>query len=125
MPDIDNPPLLRFRERDRQRQAGDENVLVGIRRAEDDEDAWSKELAGFEPWSRLTPEDKANNTRSHRRCLDRSLHLVVQRKIGETLHWDLPTVIHKGEETMKASAERALSTHCGDQLQATVLGNAP
>ena len=118
-------PILSFsRERIAKRKAG-ETLEAGVRTAVDDEDSWEKELSGFKPWPRKTTADDQCDVHSIRRALDRPLHLVVERKFGNVLHWDLPTAIHQSGETMRDTAERAVKSYCGNHLQVTVLGNAP
>jgi len=107
------------------RKAGDGILEAGMRTAVDDEDAWAKEFDAFTPVSRETEADEKNDVRSVRRALHRPLHLIVQRNIGGDLFWDLPTVVNKGEETMRETAERALESACGTGLNVSVLGNAP
>lgn len=45
--------------------------------------------------------------------------------LGQDKSWDLPTLARREGETMRQTAERALSTLCGDALPFQVLGNAP
>lgn len=112
-------------ERAEKRKTNDGILEAGVRTAVDDEDAWAKEFAAFTPISRQTEADEKNDVRSLRRALHRPLHLIVERKVGSDLFWDLPTVINKGGETMRETAERALASACGTGLSVNVLGNAP
>lgn len=89
--------------------------------AADDEDAWEKDFAKFVPASCSGDEDK----RSLNRSLDRPLHLLVQRRLGDSLIWDLPTVIRQEGESLRQVAERAILEHIGTSLTAQILGNAP
>jgi len=104
-----------------------EQIEAGERTAVDDQDEWEKEFAAFTPVPRKTEADEKCDVRSIRRALDRPLHLIAQRKIGDALHWDLPTAINvrEGGESMRETAERALFSHFGDGLKVSVLGNAP
>lgn len=111
-------------ERAAKRKAG-EQLEAGVRTAVDDEDDWEKEFAGFTPVSRKTEADEKGDVRSVRRSLDRPLHLIVQRKIGDTWWWDLPTAANASGETMRDTAERALASSLGSGLKVDVLGNAP
>jgi len=113
-------------ERAAKRKAGGELLEAGVRTAVDDEDDWEKEFAAFAAVSRKTEADEKSDVRSVRRSLERPLHLIVERKIGGVLHWDLPTAINQGGgETMRETAERALSASCGPGAKVSVLGNAP
>ena len=39
--------------------------------------------------------DETNDIHSVDRCLDRPIYLLVERKLGNAFHWDLPTTITK------------------------------
>jgi large subunit ribosomal protein L46 len=69
--------------------------------------------------------DEKNDTKSVLRQLDKSLFLTVQRQLGDTLFWDLPTVFNAKGESLRDSAQRAIVDHCGSKFSAQVLGNAP
>ena len=51
--------------------------------------------------------DDAGDVHSLHRCLDRPLFLIVERKLGNAYHWDLPTLVRKDGETLRQTAERA------------------
>lgn len=88
------------------------------------EDKWDAELKSFTPASRITDADKSGDQRSLDRKLDSSLYLLVKQNIAGREHWVLPQATWEDGETLRQTAERALSSVCGD-VQANVLGNAP
>ncbi|KAK3248496.1 hypothetical protein CYMTET_42039 [Cymbomonas tetramitiformis] len=77
----------------------------------------------FEPAPRTTAADAANDTKSLDRALDKRLYLFVRHKQG---HWHFPHTSHNPGETMRQTAERALSEYwAGDGEDAYFIGNAP
>ncbi len=101
------------------------NVVDTLRTAVDDEEIWAKDAESFKPASTTTEADKSKDLRSSDRELSRPLHLMVKRILGKDQFWDLPTVSHAEGESLRDTAERAISEHCGDNLKVRVLGNAP
>lgn len=87
---------------------------------------WEKEYMAFQPADRTTEADKTNDTKSRDRKLDRKLILVVKHSFDNEKEekWRLPQVERQEGESMRQTAERALSTRCGN-LNATFIGNAP
>ncbi|XP_005108662.1 39S ribosomal protein L46, mitochondrial [Aplysia californica] len=88
------------------------------------EDKWDAELKAFTAASRRTAADESGDRRSLDRCLDSSLYLLVKQNIGGKDHWVLPQAEWEQGETMKQTAERALTSVCGD-VKASFLGGAP
>ena len=108
-------------------------ISAGARTAEDDSDAWKKDLAAFIPAPKKIRAGENSEIRSTERALDKPLHLLVERNLGNMesnkekpfFCWDLPTCIRKDEESMREVAERALRDSCGSQLKVDLIGNAP
>ncbi|KAH8395344.1 hypothetical protein KR222_010169 [Zaprionus bogoriensis] len=98
---------------------------VAKQTAQDLKDAWSEELKKFELAARTTPDDAANKTTSTDRCLEDTLFLVVQQKLGQQQHLLLPQGKREEGETMRQTAERVLREQCGNELQVLFYGNAP
>ncbi|CAL1541776.1 unnamed protein product [Lymnaea stagnalis] len=88
------------------------------------EDKWEAELKLFTPAPRETEADYKNDRHSLERKLDKSLYLLVKQNIEGKDHWILPQTTWRNGETMRQTAERALSSICGD-VKVTFLGNAP
>ena len=105
----------------------------GTRTAEDDHDAWCKDKQSFTCKSKFTKADETNDLSSLVRCLDKPLHLIIERNCGvqnnptEKPHfvWDIPSSIRLEGETMRQVAERAVRETCGSDLDVQILGNAP
>ncbi|EDW50117.1 39S ribosomal protein L46, mitochondrial [Drosophila sechellia] len=93
--------------------------------AQDLKDAYVEELKKFQLGSRTTPDDKANRTTSTDRCLDDTLYLLVQQKLGQQEHLILPQGKREEGESMRQTAERVLRESCGQELQVLFYGNAP
>ncbi|KMY96948.1 39S ribosomal protein L46, mitochondrial [Drosophila simulans] len=93
--------------------------------AQDLKDAYVEELKKFQLGSRTTPDDKANRTTSTDRCLDDTLYLLVQQKLGQQEHLLLPQGKREEGESMRQTAERVLRESCGQELQVLFYGNAP
>ena len=45
--------------------------------------------------------------------------------LGSESYWNLPHTVRKDGETMRQTAERAITSHCGNKIKFNVLGNAP
>lgn len=93
--------------------------------AQDLKDAYVEELKKFQLGSRTTPDDQANRTTSTDRCLDDTLYLLVQQKLGQQEHLILPQGKREEGESMRQTAERVLRESCGQELQVLFYGNAP
>eukprot|EP00051_Salpingoeca_urceolata_P029235 m.489348 g.489348 ORF g.489348 m.489348 type:complete len:297 (-) comp26613_c0_seq1:106-996(-) len=113
-------------------KADAEKAAEEARRAEADRDGFgsmSFEQEGGEDGPLVAPRttwaDKANDTTSLDRKLDRTLFLVVRRAAADP--WGLPTATHElGEVGLRLTAERALSAACDlEQMQPYFLSNTP
>ncbi|XP_017079878.1 39S ribosomal protein L46, mitochondrial [Drosophila eugracilis] len=93
--------------------------------AQDLKDAYVEELKKFQLGSRTTPDDKANRTSSTDRCLEETLYLLIQQKLGQQEHLVLPQGKREEGESMRQTAERVLREKCGQDLQVLFYGNAP
>ncbi|EDV50226.1 39S ribosomal protein L46, mitochondrial [Drosophila erecta] len=93
--------------------------------AQDLKDAYVEELKKFQLGSRTTPDDQANKTTSTDRCLEETLYLLVQQKLGQQEHLILPQGKRQEGESMRQTAERVLRERCGQELQVLFYGNAP
>ncbi|KAH8296507.1 hypothetical protein KR054_007135 [Drosophila jambulina] len=93
--------------------------------AQDLKDAYVEELKKFQLGPRTTPDDQANKTSSTDRCLEDTLYLLVQQKLGQQQHLLLPQGKRQEGETMRQTAERVLREQCGQELQVLFYGNAP
>lgn len=93
--------------------------------AQDLKDAYVEELKKFQLGSRTTPDDQANKTTSTDRCLEDTLYLLVQQKLGQQQHLLLPQGKRQEGESMRQTAERVLREQCGQELQVLFYGNAP
>lgn len=96
-----------------------------VETAVDLEDRLAKEFKNFQFMSRETEDDKTNNLRSLNRKLDQNLLLIVQQKNAQSNkdEWVFPEKIYEGETSLRAAAERLVST-CGN-LHVQIAGNAP
>ncbi|KAM8710320.1 hypothetical protein ACLKA7_017019 [Drosophila subpalustris] len=93
--------------------------------AQDLKDAYIEELKKFEVAPRTTADDAANKTTSTDRCLEDTLYLLVQQKLGQQQHLILPQGRRQEGESMRQTAERVLREQCGNDLQVLFYGNAP
>ncbi|MBN3278536.1 RM46 protein, partial [Polyodon spathula] len=113
----------------------DEDSGQDIVTAQDLEDTWDQKLRQFKPAPRVTGSiqkqllnseaDKKADRTCLERCLADSLVLLVKEKIGSGDVWLLPQVQWENGETLRETAERALTTLTGNSIKATFLGNAP
>ncbi|KAG8001348.1 39S ribosomal protein L46 [Nibea albiflora] len=69
--------------------------------------------------------DVDENLTSPERCLADSLLLLVEQQVGGRKMWLLPQTQWQEGETLRQTAERALSSLSGAGFKATFLGNAP
>ncbi|XP_017059556.1 39S ribosomal protein L46, mitochondrial [Drosophila ficusphila] len=93
--------------------------------AQDLKDNYIEELKKFQFGDRTTPDDKANKTSSTDRCLEDTLYLLVQQKLGQQEHLILPQGKREEGESMRQTAERVLREQCGQELRVLFYGNAP
>lgn len=93
--------------------------------AQDLKDAYIEELNKFKFAPRSTADDQSKNIASTNRCLDDSLFLLVEQKLGTKSHFLLPQGPRLDGETMRQAAERVLREKCGDKMIVQFYGNAP
>ncbi|XP_003742351.1 39S ribosomal protein L46, mitochondrial [Galendromus occidentalis] len=98
------------------------SAQVKIQLAEDLLADWKQEAERIKAKLSYTP---VTDVRSHERCLDQPVTLLVKQKIGNDSLWCFPESAHKRGETLRQTAERAISEAVGDKLQYVTLGNAP
>ena len=77
----------------------------------------------FKSFSYVIAADESGDLKSTDRLLDRHLLFVVKSSTGKN-NWILPQAEWKGGESLKQTAERALSQHVSG-VQTKFLGNAP
>lgn len=98
---------------------------VASQTAQDNVDAWKKELAKFQFASRTTPADQNNDIKSINRKLDDTLVLLTEQQIGNRKVFLLPQGKRNDGETLRQTAERVLQAACGNSLNVQFWGNAP
>ena len=103
----------------------DLDEAISKQTAQDLKDAYTEELNKFQFASRTTADDKAMKITSTNRCLDDTLYLLVEQKLGSKNHLLLPQGPRLEGETMRQTAERVLREKCGDALNVQFYGNAP
>ncbi|XP_034004788.1 39S ribosomal protein L46, mitochondrial [Trematomus bernacchii] len=92
--------------------------------AQDLEDSWEQKLNNFQPAARVS--DSEGDPGSLQRCLSDSLLLLVERPVGSEKLWMLPQTEWQRGETLRETAERALSSlPAASGFKATFLGNTP
>ncbi|KAI5281538.1 54S ribosomal protein L17 mitochondrial, partial [Ascosphaera aggregata] len=77
------------------------------------------------PLSRVTEADLTKDYRSLDRELQRTVYLLFKIKKGEREYWHLPSVTIVPGETLKAGAERALTSWAGPNVNTWIVGNHP
>ncbi|XP_078539300.1 large ribosomal subunit protein mL46 isoform X1 [Lissotriton helveticus] len=92
---------------------------------QDLEDKWEQKMRQFSLAPRVTEADAKNDKTSLNRKLNTNLILLVKERLGSQDSWLLPQIHWEKGETMRQTAERALSTVSGGNLQVRFLGNAP
>ncbi|XP_037553535.1 39S ribosomal protein L46, mitochondrial [Nematolebias whitei] len=123
--------LLEDAERMSRKQADDYNLDEAdgsddqdIILAQDLEDDWEQAFQNFQ----LAPRVKADidkDLTSVERCLSDSLVLLAQQQVGGEKLWLLPQASWQEGETLRQTAEKALTAITGDSFKATFLSNAP
>uniref|UniRef100_A0A3Q2G1J9 Large ribosomal subunit protein mL46 n=1 Tax=Cyprinodon variegatus TaxID=28743 RepID=A0A3Q2G1J9_CYPVA len=95
-----------------------------IMMAQDLEDTWEQRLKSFQPAPRFRADADKDLT-SVQRCLADSLVLLAEQQVGAEKLWLLPQAAWQEGETLRQTAERALSSVSAADFKATFLGNAP
>jgi len=113
---------LARQERKRKGEAELDNSEASVT-ALDVEDGWRKTAEGFQPAERGPGE--AAGLQSVRRKPDLPLRLAVHYRLGSEEVWDLPWAKHSAGETLRETAERAVISRLGPELEFNILGNAP
>ncbi|KAM6980472.1 large ribosomal subunit protein mL46 [Aplochiton taeniatus] len=123
--------LLEDAERMRRKQADDydsdeEDDYGGqeIVTAQDLEDTWEQRLKQFEPAPRTNAGD-VEDFCSLGRCLTENLVLLVEQMVGREKIWLLPQLQWEEGETLRQTAEKALTIVPEADFKATFLGHAP
>ncbi|KAJ7999386.1 hypothetical protein DPEC_G00193860 [Dallia pectoralis] len=104
---------------DEEAEYGDQETIT----AQDQEDAWEQKRKQFQLAQRF--RDLDGDQQSVQRCLGDSLVLLAQQSLGPGKVWLLPQVPWQPGETLRQTAERALSSLPEADFKATFLGNAP
>ncbi|XP_073948895.1 mitochondrial ribosomal protein L46 isoform X2 [Choristoneura fumiferana] len=93
--------------------------------AQDFEDASNEEYANFKFADIVTEADKTGDKSTLDRCLQRHLVLVTHHKLGSDEKHIMPQGLWKEGETLRQTAERVVSEHCGPDMKVQFLSNAP
>ncbi|XP_069622337.1 large ribosomal subunit protein mL46 [Ranitomeya imitator] len=122
--------LMKDAERLRRKQSDtydsdDEEEEQDIVMAQDMEDTWEQKWKQMKLAPRVTEADEQNDRSSLHRKLENPLVLLVKEKIGNEEVWMFPQVEWMAGETMRQTAERALSNVSENSIEAHFLGNAP
>ncbi|XP_036400108.1 39S ribosomal protein L46, mitochondrial [Megalops cyprinoides] len=105
---------------DEEEDSGGQEIIT----AQDMEDTWEQKLKQFHPAARFT-EAAEMDTSSVDRCLRDSLVLLVKKQVGNKELWLLPQLQWEAGETLRQTAERALTSLPGADFKASFLGNTP
>lgn len=115
---------LRIAEKRKKDDAGESEEVL-LQTALEAEDLWESRLKEFTPAPKITDADEKKDLKSLKRELEKKLILLVKQKLGESSHWVLPQMSWCEGESMRETANRALSQLCGSQLDALFIGNSP
>uniref|UniRef100_A0A8C4QEG7 Large ribosomal subunit protein mL46 n=1 Tax=Eptatretus burgeri TaxID=7764 RepID=A0A8C4QEG7_EPTBU len=93
----------------------------------DVEEQYEKKFNSFVTAPRRTEADELGDRSTHQRCLPDKLVLLFREQLAADapLTWCLPQAEWMPGESLRQTAERALITAAGDNLEAKFLGNAP
>ncbi|KAM8972804.1 large ribosomal subunit protein mL46 [Pelodytes ibericus] len=103
----------------------DEDEDKEIVLAQDLEDVWELKSRQFKMAPRVTEADEKDDKSSLNRKLENNLVLLVKEKVSNEEIWMFPQMEWLCGETMRQTAERALSTLSDNRIKAHFLGNAP
>ncbi|XP_028812738.1 large ribosomal subunit protein mL46 [Denticeps clupeoides] len=116
--------MSRRQEEDYDSDEEDVHTSQEIVTAQDLEDTWEQNLKQFQPAVRSEGAADKDPSSSDR-CLGDSLVLLVEQSVGGEKLWLLPQLQWEAGETLRQTAERALASLPGTDVNATFLGNAP
>ncbi|XP_035483858.1 39S ribosomal protein L46, mitochondrial [Scophthalmus maximus] len=105
---------------DEENDSRDQDIVL----AQDLEDSWEQKLKSFQPAPRVRA-DVDEDLSSAERCLADSLVLLAEQQVGGEKLWLLPQAQWQQGETLRQTAERALTSLPAAALAATFLSNAP